>query len=127
MFAWKSKLQTIAAASSVEDEYIALSKCVGECLWVRKTMRDFKFDVHATDIRCENQGAIALNTDNKMNEATQHIGTWNHLVPDYAEKKLVLISYVLSQNMIANGMTKPLRRLKLKANVHMYGLQTKSI
>ncbi len=127
MFAWKSKLQTIVDAWSVEDKYVALSKCVRECLWVRKPMRDFKFDVHATDIRRENQGAIALSTDNKMNEAIQHIATCYHLVRDYAEKNLVSISYVLSQNMIANGMTKPLRWLKLKANVHMYGLQTKSI
>ncbi len=97
-------MQSIDAASSIEAAYIAFSTWVRECLWVRKLVHDFKLDVPVMDIRCDNQGKIALSDYNKMNEATEHIATFYHLVRDYAERKLVSMSYIPSQNMIADGM-----------------------
>ncbi len=62
-----------------------------------------------------------------INESTKHIAACCCLVHDYAEKKLVSISYVPLQNMIADGMTNLSGRLKLEENFRMYGLQARSI
>lgn len=124
-FIWKSKLQTIVAGSSVESEYIALSKCVREGLWVRKLLHDFGLKSRAINILCANQGAITLSEHGKMSAATKHTATCYHLVRDYAEKKLFSISYVPSMDMVADGMTKPLARKKLAENSSMMGLRTK--
>lgn len=126
-FLWKSKLQSIVAASSAEAEYVALSKCVRECLWMRKVMVDFGIKMTSSEIRCDNTGAIALSEDGKMSVATKHIATCYHLVRDYVRKNLVRISYVPSAKMVADGMTKALAKIKMEANLEMLGLIARSI
>ncbi len=121
------KLQKIVAASSVEAEYIALSKCVRKGLRIRKAIRDFLFELSTMGVRCDSLGVIALFDDKKMNEFTMYVAACYYLVRDYPKKMLVPMSYVLTQSKIADRMIDPSRRLKSEANVHMYGLQTRSI
>lgn len=122
VFSWSSKRQNVVAASSVEAEYVAQARCVREALWIRKLMHDFNIDEETIDIYADNQGAIALAHDWKVNVATKHIATSYHLQRDYIDKGYVSISYVPSCDMVADGMTKALGRAKLDVNNIMYGM-----
>ena len=57
-----------------------------------------------------------------MNNATKHTATVYHLQRDYVDKRIVSISYVPSDEMVADDMTKPLGRAKLDMNCKIYGL-----
>ena len=119
-FAWSSKRQIVVAASRVEAEYIAQPKCVRQGLWVRKLMFDFKIMPRTLEIYADNRGAIAMSKDWKVNEASTHIATAYHLQRDYVAKKMFSMSSVSSDEMVADGMTKPLGSRKLQASSQMY-------
>ena len=121
-FTWSSKRQCIVAASSVEAEYIAQAKCVRQGLWVRKLMYDLKIMLRTLEIYADNQGAIAVSKDWKVNEASKQIATVYRLQRDYVGKKMFSISYVSSDEMFADGMTKPLGSRKLQAYSQMCGM-----
>lgn len=121
-FTWSSKRQSVVAASSVEAEYIALSRCVRQALWIRKLMHDFGMSVPPITIHVDNTGAISLSHDDKMNAATKHIDVAYHLTRDYVIKEWVKIVYVASVEMVADGLTKALRREKIESNRKMLGL-----
>ena len=58
----------------------------------------------------------------KNNAATKHIDVAYHLSRDYAEQGYTQISYVPTSIMVADGMTKALKKDKLNSNLEMYGL-----
>ena len=121
-FSWSSKRQSIVAASTVEAEYISMSKCVREALWLRKLMSDFAMDVIPIPIYSDNTGAISLINGKKMNAATKHIDVAYHLARDYNDKNYVNIMYVPSVSNAADGMTKALGRTKFVLNRCALGL-----
>lgn len=121
-FSWSSKMQYVVAHSSVESEYIALSRCVREALWIRKLLFDFGMKPLPIDVRADSQGAISLSKDFKANADTKHISTAYHLTRDYSSAGLVKITYLPTAAMVADGLTKPLDRIKLERNRAMMGL-----
>ncbi|KAE9333831.1 hypothetical protein PF008_g14255 [Phytophthora fragariae] len=57
---WRSTFKTVAL-SSTEAEYMALSNCVKECVWMRLLLKDIGAEqVGATMIYEDNEGAMAL-------------------------------------------------------------------
>jgi hypothetical protein len=58
---WRSTFQKTVALSSTEAEYMALSECVKECVWLRRLLKDMGSEqVDPTVIYEDNQGAMAL-------------------------------------------------------------------
>ncbi|GMF30427.1 unnamed protein product [Phytophthora fragariaefolia] len=58
---WRSTFQKTVALSSTKAEYMVLSDCVKECIWMRRLLKDMGVDqVGATVIYEGNQGAMAL-------------------------------------------------------------------
>ena len=93
-FAWSTKRQSAMAASSVEAEYIARAKCVGQGLWVCKLKHDFKIITKTQKIGAGNKGEIAMSKDWKVNNTSKHIATAWHMQRDYIGQRMVSISYV---------------------------------
>lgn len=122
-FMWSSKRQSIVASSSQEAEYIAQSKCIRNALWVRKLLNDFGENVSSINIHADNNGAIALAKDSKMTECSKHINVCYHLCRDYIEKGIVNVSYICSDDMVADCMTKPHGTQKLEISRKMLGLE----
>jgi hypothetical protein len=42
---WSSKKQTFVALSTVEVEYVVIGQCCAQLLWMRKTLRDFRYNL----------------------------------------------------------------------------------
>ena len=73
-------------------------------LWVRKLLHDFNLKPKTLEMCADNQGAIAMSKEWKVCDATKRIATAYHLQRDYLEKKLFDISYVSTDDMVADGM-----------------------
>ena len=123
---WKTKLQSIVAASTLEAEYIAQAFCVREAIWLRKLIKDFGLKQKCIPIKADNQGSIGLSKDSKITPRTKHIDVSYHLVVDYQEKNYVHIIYTPTDQMLADMLTKPLLRVKFERNVKAIGFQTVS-
>ncbi|GJT32298.1 retrovirus-related pol polyprotein from transposon TNT 1-94 [Tanacetum coccineum] len=55
-----SKKQKSTAISTTEAEYIALSRCCAQILWMRSQLRDYGFAFNKIPMYCDNQSVIAL-------------------------------------------------------------------
>nr|GFD09133.1 uncharacterized mitochondrial protein AtMg00810-like [Tanacetum cinerariifolium] len=60
LISWSSKRQKSAAISSTEAEYIALSGCCAQILWMRSQLLDYGLAFNNIPMYCDNKSAIAL-------------------------------------------------------------------
>ncbi|GKF95569.1 hypothetical protein Tco_0288304, partial [Tanacetum coccineum] len=60
LVSWSSKRQKSAAISSTEVEYIALSGCYAQALWMRSQLIDYGLGFNKIPMYCDNKNAIAL-------------------------------------------------------------------
>ncbi|GJR64852.1 retrovirus-related pol polyprotein from transposon TNT 1-94 [Tanacetum coccineum] len=64
LISWSSKRQKSVAISSTEAEYIALSGCCAQILWMRSQLTDYGFGFNKIPMYCDNKSAIALCCNN---------------------------------------------------------------
>ncbi|GJT87491.1 hypothetical protein Tco_1069208 [Tanacetum coccineum] len=57
---WSSKKQRSTTISTTEAEYIAMSGCCAQILWMRSQLKDYGFDFNKIPLYCDNKSAIAL-------------------------------------------------------------------
>ncbi|GJU52553.1 retrovirus-related pol polyprotein from transposon TNT 1-94 [Tanacetum coccineum] len=60
LVSWSSKRQKSAAISSTEAEYIAMSGCCAQILWMRSQLTDYGLGFNKIPMYCDNKSAIAL-------------------------------------------------------------------
>ncbi|GMF60078.1 unnamed protein product [Phytophthora fragariaefolia] len=120
---WRSTFQTTAALSSTEAEYMALSDCVKECIWMRRLLKDMGVDQGGATVTYEdNQGAMALAKNVGYQARTKHIDIRCHFIREKVASNEVELVYVESKNQLADYLTKglttkTLRYLMMASNV----------
>nr|GEW25958.1 hypothetical protein [Tanacetum cinerariifolium] len=60
LVSWSSKKQKSTVISTIEDEYIAMSGCCTQILWMRSELTDDGFVFNKIHLYCDNRIAIAL-------------------------------------------------------------------
>ena len=113
---WKSKRQQTVALSSCESEYMALTATTQEALYLSNVMGDFIREQTFTPVNVfsDNQGAIALSKHPVHHHRTKHIDIRYHFIRDNINNNNIEISYVPTANNIADLMTKPCSKVKLR-------------
>ncbi|GJR47336.1 hypothetical protein Tco_1315439 [Tanacetum coccineum] len=86
LVSWSSKRQKSAAISSTEAEYIALSGCCAQVLWMRSQLIDYGFGFNKIPMYCDNKSAIALCCNNVQHSRSKHIYTGFHFIKEHFEK-----------------------------------------
>jgi hypothetical protein len=72
--AWSTRKQTIIALSTAEAEYIALTTVMREILYLQALIAElYEPIIPPIPVYCDNQGALALATNNKFHACTKHI------------------------------------------------------
>jgi hypothetical protein len=72
--AWSAQKQTIIALSTAEAEYIALTTVMREILYLQALIAElYEPVIPPIPVYCDNQGALALTTNNKFHAHTKHI------------------------------------------------------
>nr|GEW22694.1 copia protein [Tanacetum cinerariifolium] len=61
---WSSKKQKSTAISTIEAEYIAMSGCCTQILWMKSQLTDYDFNFNKIPLYCDNRSAIALCCNN---------------------------------------------------------------
>ena len=107
---WGSKLQTIAALSTVEAELIAMSTGVQEALWLSKLVHDVGEELGAAVIFTDNTGALANVRGIPISPRTKHIGVGYHRIRGEVQSGSVDPQYVHTSENIADMFTKNLTK-----------------
>jgi len=124
---WKSRAQKTVAHSSTEAEYMALSDCSKQCLWLINLLSEIGYsDVTPVPINVDNQGSI-FNGQNPITEGrTKHIDIRYHAVRDYIEEEKVELFYIAGTDNPADMFTKNLPRTLIEKFRAKLGLEFNS-
>ena len=120
---WSSKRQTTVAQSSTEAEYIAASEATKEAVWIGRLLEELcQPEIYPIPLHCDNQGSIALAKNPENHQRTKHIDVWYHYIREKEEDGTIAIDYLPTEDMLADGLTKPLTPAKMKIFVKQLGL-----
>ncbi|GJS15838.1 retrovirus-related pol polyprotein from transposon TNT 1-94 [Tanacetum coccineum] len=94
---WSSKKQKSTAISSTEPEYIALSGCCSQILWIRLQLTDYGFKFNKTPLYCDNKSVIALCCNNVQHSRAKHIDIRYHFIKEQVENGIVELYFVQTE------------------------------
>jgi hypothetical protein len=108
---WSSKHQATVALSTVEAEYVSMSRCAQQVVWMQSWLQevDIKYFTPGL-IKGDNRGAIALTKNTRDHGKVKHIDIRHHYIRELIEEGVVAIEQVPSGNNLADLFTKPLAR-----------------
>ncbi|GJE98550.1 hypothetical protein PsYK624_147820 [Phanerochaete sordida] len=121
-FSWNSRAQRTVAHSSMDAEYMALSDCSRQVVWVRALLAELGYTLDSTPICCDNQGAIFVSSNPVTERRSKHIDIRYHYIRDIVEQGHVQIYYVPGEDNPADLFTKNLGRVKFNKFKNMLGL-----
>ncbi|KAD3640571.1 hypothetical protein E3N88_29794 [Mikania micrantha] len=103
---WQCKKQSCVSTSTAEAEYIAASSCCAQVIWIQNQMKDYGVDLFNTPIQIDNSSAISITNNPVKHSKTKHIDIRYHFIRDCAEKKLIHLVKVDSEQNLADLFTK---------------------
>ncbi|GJZ83128.1 retrovirus-related pol polyprotein from transposon TNT 1-94 [Tanacetum coccineum] len=106
LVSWSSKRQKSAAISSTEAEYIALSGCCAQVLWMRSQLTDYGLGFNKIPMYCDNKSVIALCCNNVQHSRSKHIDIRFHFIKEQVKNEVVEIYFVNTEYQLAYIFTK---------------------
>nr|GEV40775.1 hypothetical protein [Tanacetum cinerariifolium] len=95
LVSWSSKKQKSTAISSTKAEYISLSGCFSQILWIRSQITDYGFQFNKIPLYCDNKSVIALCCNNVQHSRAKHIDVRYHFIKEQVENGIVKLYFVL--------------------------------
>eukprot|EP00253_Pinus_taeda_P034538 PITA_34538 len=107
--------QRFVALSSAEAEYMAASLAACEAIWMRKILVElFGSHLEPTVIYCDNQSCIKLSTNPVFHDISKHIDIRYHHIRDCVQRRIMLLSYIPTEDQDADILMKVLTRSKFE-------------
>nr|GEU33860.1 copia protein [Tanacetum cinerariifolium] len=85
LVSWSSKKQRSTAISTTKVEYIAMSRCCAQILWMRSQLKDYGFGFNKIPLYCDNKSAIALCCNNVHHSRSKRIDIRHHFIREQVE------------------------------------------
>ncbi|GJS41011.1 hypothetical protein Tco_0566054 [Tanacetum coccineum] len=123
LVSWSSKKQTSTSISSTEAEYIAMSGCCAQILWMRSQLSDYGFAYNRIPLYCDNKSAIALCCNNVQHSRSKHIDIRHHFIREQVEKGVVELYFVRTEYQLADIFTKALPRERFEFILPRLGMK----
>jgi hypothetical protein len=109
---WTSHAQKSIALSSTEAEYMAMSDCSRQAVWLQNFFGEIGFSIGPVPINGDNQGSIFIASNPTTNRLSKHIDVRYHYIRQVVTEGKVNLYYVRSDENPADILTKPLGRVK---------------
>ena len=141
---WASRKQRSVSTSTTEAEYMALSECSRQAVWfthlftelgypeiVSPTSNQISINISENpevtmELKGDNNGAISLVKNRQISERSKHIDVAYHYIRELQQSKRVDVGYVPTDEMRADGLTKPLAKQKFQLFINLIGMKSDS-
>ncbi|GJR15307.1 hypothetical protein Tco_0797959 [Tanacetum coccineum] len=127
LVSWSSKKQKSTAILSTEAEYIALSGCCAQILWMRSQLTDYGFTFNKIPLYCDNKSVIALCCNNVQHSRAKHIDVCYHFIKEQVENGIVELYFVRTEYQLADIFTKLLPRERFNFLIEKLGTRSMSL
>ncbi|GJZ17428.1 retrovirus-related pol polyprotein from transposon TNT 1-94 [Tanacetum coccineum] len=121
---WSSKRQKSAAISSTEAEYIAMSGCCAQIIWMRSQLTDYGLRFNKIPMYRDNKSAIALSCNNVQHSRSKHIDIRFHFIKEHVENGVIELYFVNTKYQLANIFTKALARERIEFLINKLGMRS---
>nr|GEU69410.1 hypothetical protein [Tanacetum cinerariifolium] len=108
LVSWSSKKQDCMALSTAKAEYVSLSACRAQVLWMRTQLTDYGFHFNKIPIYCDSKSAIAISCNPVQHTRTKHIAVRHHFIKEHVEKGTTELYFVKTDYQLADMFTKAL-------------------
>ncbi|GKB04278.1 retrovirus-related pol polyprotein from transposon TNT 1-94, partial [Tanacetum coccineum] len=123
---WSSKKQNCVSISTAESEYVVVSGCCAQVLWMRTQLTDYGFFYDKVPIYCDSKSAIAISCNPVQHTRTKHIDVRYHFIKDHVEKGTIELYFVGTEFQLADLFTKSLPEARFKFLVEKLGKRSQN-
>jgi hypothetical protein len=123
---WKATVQRSVTKSTTEAELMALSVAGAEMEWWQRAFKSVKFELEFTpQLWCDNTATVGIVTkrEDRLQTKLRHVDTHQMWLRQEVEQKRIQVSWVPTDQMPADGLTKILPRPKHEGFVKQLGLE----
>ena len=122
---WVSKAQKTIALSSTEAEYMALSDCARQAIWIQSLLAEIGFNIKTMPICGDNQGSVFMGSNPITERRSKHIDIKYHHIRELIEDKKITLHFVPGNDNPADLFTKNLPEISFRKYRDMLGLVIK--
>ncbi|GKA49794.1 hypothetical protein Tco_0742867, partial [Tanacetum coccineum] len=123
LVSWSSKKQDCTAMSTAEAEYVSLSACCAQVIWMRTQLLDYGYKYNRILMYCDSKSAIAISCNPVQHSKTKHIDIRYHFIKEHVEKGTVELYFVGTEYQLADLFTKALPKERFEYLVHRIGMR----
>nr|GEX83542.1 copia protein [Tanacetum cinerariifolium] len=111
--------------SFVEAEYVSLSACCTQVLWMRTQLTEYGFYFDKIPMYCDSKAAIAISCNPVQHSRTKHIDAIYYFIKEKVEKGIIELFFVKTEYQLADLFTKALPEVRFKYLVRRLALKNK--
>ncbi|GJY14068.1 retrovirus-related pol polyprotein from transposon TNT 1-94 [Tanacetum coccineum] len=123
LVSWSSKKQDCTTMSTAEAEYVSLSACCAQVIWMRTQLLDYGYKYNQILIYYDSKSAIAISCNPVQHSKTKHIDIRYHFIKEHVEKGTVELYFVGTEYQLADLFTKALPKECFEYLVHHIGMR----
>ena len=112
IFSWYSHAQKTVALSSTEAEYMALSDCSRQVVWIRQLLGENGYQLGPIPIAGDNQGAIFISSNPVTERRSKHIDIRYHYIREVIAQGHIEVFFIDGNDNPADMFTKNLGHVK---------------
>ena len=103
------KKQNVVARSTTEAEFRSMASGLCELMWLKILLTELQlYDGIPPQLYCDNQAAINMVNNHVHHDRTKHIEIDRHFIREKLEDGTLQISFVKSNDQLADALTKGL-------------------
>nr|GEZ27541.1 retrovirus-related Pol polyprotein from transposon TNT 1-94 [Tanacetum cinerariifolium] len=126
LVSWSLKKQYCTALLTAKAEYVSLSACCAQVLWMRAQLTDYGFYFNKILIYCDSKSAIAISCNPVQHSRTKHIDVRYHFIKEHVEKGTIELYFVKTDYQLADIFTKALLADRFNYLVRRLGMHSLS-
>ncbi|GJT09375.1 retrovirus-related pol polyprotein from transposon TNT 1-94 [Tanacetum coccineum] len=108
LVSWSSKKQDCTSLSTAEAEYVSLSDCCDQVMWMRTQLTDYGFHFKKIPIYYDSKSSIAISCNPVQHSQTKHIDVRYHFIKEHVEKGTIELYFFKTDYQLADLFTKAL-------------------
>ncbi|GJV52803.1 hypothetical protein Tco_1448544 [Tanacetum coccineum] len=113
LVSYSSKKQDCTAMSAAEAEYVSLSACCAQVIWMRTQLLDYGYKYNRIPMYCDSKSAIAISCNPVQHSKTKHIDIWYHFIKEHVEKVIIMTQQQHAAEVHPDELCPPNKRYDL--------------
>ncbi|GKC87300.1 retrotransposon protein, putative, unclassified [Tanacetum coccineum] len=123
LMSWSSKKQDCTSMSTDKAEYVSLSACCAQVIWMRTQLLEYGYKYNRISMYCDSMSVIAISCNPVQHSHTKHIDIQYHFIKEHVEKGTVELYFVETEYQLADLFTKALPKARFEYLVHRIGMR----